>query len=71
MKGQEYVLKFQGRGVPKGMQFERLMTVVKQYQVQMFNMIEEQVPKSVYQKREVVRVVLRVVKPKCLKGQLN
>ena len=52
------------------MQFERQMKVVKQFQVQMLNMIVEQVLKSVYQ-IEVVRVVLHVLEQNYLKEQIN
>ena len=52
------------------MHFERLTRVVKRYQDQMLNMIEEQVQKSVYQ-IEVVRAVLQVLRQNCLKEQIN
>ena len=52
------------------MQFERLMRVMKQYQLQILNMIEEQVQKSVYQIK-AVRFVLQVLWQNCLKGQIN
>ena len=52
------------------MQFERVMRVVKRYQDQMFDMIEEQGKKSVCQ-IEVVRVVLQVLRQNCFKEQIN
>ena len=51
------------------MHFERQMKVVKQFQVQMLNMIVEQVLKSVYQ-IEVVRVVLLILEQNYLKEQI-
>ena len=52
------------------MQSERLMKVVKRYQNEVLNMIEERVQRSVYH-IEVVRVVLQVLGQKYLKEQIN
>ena len=53
------------------MQFEHPKIVMKPFQDQIKNMIEEQVLKSVYHKIKVVRVVLRVVMQNYLKEQRN
>ena len=71
MQVQEWLLYPQRKDFLKGMQFEHPKIVMKRFQDQMYDMIEEQVLKSVYQKIKVVRVVVQVVMQNYLKEQKN